>query len=91
MYDLEQAKEELREINNVLSIYMNKKRAVQKYILAENDRVKKIASPESLAWELKHDTNFIQEHGRERTIEDIARIMNYSDRQVCRFLKEKYS
>lgn len=91
MYDLEQAKEELREINNVLSVYMKKKKAVQKYILEENDRIKKITSPKSLAWELKHDTNFVKEHGRERTIEEVARIMNYSERQVNRFLKEKDS
>lgn len=91
MYDLEQAKEELREINNVLSVYMKKKKAVQKYILEENDRIKKITSPKSLAWELKHDTNFVEEHGRERTIEEVARIMNYSERQVNRFLKEKDS
>lgn len=89
MYDLDKAKEELREINNVISCYMKKKRAVQNYILEENDRMKNISSPESKAWELKHDTTFIEEHGRERTIEEVARLMGYSIRQVQRFLKEK--
>lgn len=89
MYDLDKAKEELREINNVISCYMKKKRAVQNYILEENDRMKNISSPETKAWELKHDTNFIEEHGRERTIEEVARLMGYSIRQVQRFLKEK--
>lgn len=89
MYDLDKAKEELREINNIISCYMKKKRAVQNYILEENDRMKNISSPESKAWELKHDTNFIEEHGRERTIEEVARLMGYSIRQVQRFLKEK--
>lgn len=90
-YNLEDAKDELRQINSVLSFYMKKKKAVQNYILEENDRIKKISSPESKAWELKHDTIFIQEHGRERTIEEVARLMNYSVRQVQRFLKEKDS
>lgn len=89
MYDLNKAKEELREINNVISCYMKKKRAVQNYILEENDRMKNISSPETKAWELKHDTRFIEEHGRERTIEEVARLMGYSIRQVQRFLKEK--
>lgn len=89
MYDLDKAKEELREINNIISCYMKKKRAVQNYILEENERMKNISSPESKAWELKHDTNFIEEHGRERTIEEVARLMGYSIRQVQRFLKEK--
>lgn len=89
MYDLDKAKEELREINNVISCYMKKKRAVQNYILEENDRMKNISSPETKAWELKHDTRFIEEHGRERTIEEVARLMGYSIRQVQRFLKEK--
>jgi len=90
-YNLEEAKEELRKINNVLSFYMKKKRAIQLYIQEENDRVKGIASPESKAWELKHDTEFIQEHGRERTIEEVARLMCYSPRQVQRFLTKKDS
>ncbi len=91
MYDLNKAKEELREINNVLSFYMKKKRAIQDYILEENDRIKNIASSKTKAWELKHDTEFIQEHGRERTIEEVARLMSYSPRQIQRFLKEKDS
>ena len=34
---------------------------------------------------------FIKEHGRERTQKEVARIMNYSERQVSRFLNEKDS
>lgn len=88
-YNLDEAKEELRKINNVLSFYMKKKRAIQSFILEENDRLKDIASPETKAWELKHDTEFIKEHGRERTIEEVARLMSYSPRQVQRFLNKK--
>ena len=89
MVDLEKAKEELREVNNNLTLLMKKKRALQTFILDENDRLKKIASPESKAWELKHDSEFIKEHGRERTIEEVARLMGYSNRQVQRFLTNK--
>ena len=90
-YNLDQAKEELREINNVLSLYMKKKRAIQDFILEENDRVKNNVSVKTKVWELKHDKTFIEEHGRERTTEEIARLVNYSYRQVLRFLNEKDS
>lgn len=86
---LESAKEELREVNNCLSLYMKKKRALHTFIQEEEDRIKNLASPRSRAWELKHDEDFIKEHGRERTQKEIARLMNYSERQVNRFLNEK--
>ena len=86
---LESAKEELREVNNCLSLYMKKKRALHTFIQEEEDRIKNLASPRSRAWELKHDEDFIKEHGRERTMKEIARLMNYSERQVQRFLNEK--
>ena len=90
-YTVEKAKEELREINNNLSLWMKKKKAVQTFIQEENDRVKGIASPKTKAWELKHDKDFIKEHGRERTQEEVARLMNYSLKQIQRFLNEKDS
>ena len=86
---LNNAQLELREINNTLTYYMKRKRALQEYIQEENDRLKDIASPRSKAWELKHDTEFIALYGRERTQEEVARLMGYSLKQVQRFLKEK--
>lgn len=88
-YTLEKAKEELREVNNCLSLYMKKKRALQTYIQEENDRLKGIASPKAKAWELKHDSKFIGENGRERTDKEVALEMKYSLRQVQRFLEKK--
>ena len=88
-YNIEDAKKELREVNNCLSLYMKKKRALQTFIQDENDRIKMIASPKSKAWELKHDRTFIEEHGRERTQQEVARLMGYSLKQVQRFLNEK--
>ena len=87
--NLEKAVEELREVNNCLSFYMKKKRALQDYILEENERIKGSASSRSKAWELKHDEKFIKEHGRERTQKEVARLMGYSLKQVQRFLNEK--
>lgn len=88
-YTLESAKEELREINNVLSLYHKKRRAIQNFIEEENDRLKGIASKESKAWELQNDPKFVAEYGRERTAKEVARIMKYSERQVQRFLDKK--
>ena len=86
---LDDAQIELSQINNCLSYYMKRKRALQEYILNENDRLKNISSPKSKAWELKHDRTFIEEHGRERTQQEVARLMGYSLKQVQRFLNEK--
>ena len=85
----EKAIEELKEVNNSLTLLMKKKRALQGYIQDENDRLKGIPNSRIQAWELKHDKEFIKEYGRERTTREIALIMNYSERQVNRFLKEK--
>ena len=84
----EKAIEELRIVNNNLTLFMKKKRALQSYINEENDRLKKISSPRSKAWELKKDEDFIKEYGRERTTKEIARLMAYSERQIQRFLKD---
>lgn len=84
----EKAIEELREVNNMLTLFMKKKKALQNYINEENDRLKGINNPKSKAWELKKDKEFIEEHGRERTAKEIARLMCYSERQIQRFLKD---
>lgn len=88
-YSVNDAKNELRQVNNMLSLLMKKKKALQTFILEETERAKDIASPKSKAWELKHDRTFIEEHGRERTQQEVARLMGYSLKQVQRFLKEK--
>jgi hypothetical protein len=88
-YSIDKAKEELQEVNSVLSCYMKKKRALQTYILEHNNEG--VDNLESRAWFLKHDPTFIKEHGRERTQTEVARLMGYSPRQVRRFLKEKDS
>lgn len=85
----EKALEELEKVNNNLSLFMKQKRALQKYIEDEDNRLKEKGSPESKAFKLKKDKKFIEEHGRERTAKEIARLMNYSERQIQRFLQNK--
>lgn len=81
--ELSEAKEELKEVNSQLTLYMRKKRALQSFIEETCSM-----TPQKRARELKKDENFIKEYGRERTAKEIARIMNYSERQIQRFLKE---
>jgi hypothetical protein len=87
--DREKAIEELEIVNNNLTLFMKKKRALQKYIEEENARLGLDNSPRSKAIKLKNDKQFIEEHGRERTSKEIARLMNYSERQIRRFLQDK--
>lgn len=85
----EKAIEELKEVNNSLTLLMKKKRALQTYIQDEEDRINGIPNPRIRAKELKKDKDFIKEYHRERTTREIALIMNYSERQIRRFLKEE--
>ena len=87
--DREKAIEELKRVNNSLSLLMKEKKALQTYIQEENDRLKNINSNKTKALELKYDKDFIKEYGRERTVPEIALIMNYSVRQVQRFLEKE--
>lgn len=89
--ELLEAKEELKEVNTQLTLYMKKKRALQKFIEDENRRIRRLkqyTDPKVKAYSLKKDEEFIKLHGRERTNAEIGRIMGYSERQVYRFLKE---
>lgn len=83
----EQAMQELTKVNNNLTLLMKKKRALQEFIKSEEDRLSN-TDPRARAWSLKNDENFIKEHHRKRNNKEIARLMNYSERQIYRFLKE---
>ena len=80
--------QELIKVNNNLTYLMKKKRALQDYIRAEEDRIKGI-DPRQRIWELHNDEEFIKQYGRKRKSQEIAIIVGYSQRQVQRFLKEK--
>lgn len=85
----EKALEELEKVNNNLTLFMKQKAALQKYIEDENKRLQELTSNINKAWNLKKDKKFIEEHGRERSTKEIARLMNYSERQIQRFLQNK--
>lgn len=85
----EEAIDELRVINNNLSLLRRERKALIDFIEEENNRIKQISNNRTKAYELKKDKKFIEEHGRERTAKEISRLMNYSERQVQRFLEEK--
>ena len=84
--ELLEAKEELKEVNSQLTLYMKKKKALQDFIEEENRRLKQYTDPKLRAYSLKKDEEFIKLYGRERTPAEIGRIMGYSERQVYRFL-----
>ena len=86
--ELLEAKEELKEVNTQLTLYMKKKKALQEFIEEENKRLRQYTDPKLRAYSLKKDEEFIKLYGRERTAKEIGRIMSYSERQVQRFLKE---
>ena len=67
---------------------MKKKKALQEFINEEDKKLKQHTDPKLRAFTLKKDKEFINLYGRERTTKEIARIMNYSERQVQRYLKE---
>lgn len=84
----EEAIEELKGVNNNLTLLMKKKKALQKYIDEENNRLGEVESPKQKAWRLKKDPDFIKKYGRERTVQEVADEMYYSARQVQRFMNE---
>lgn len=86
--ELKEAKEELKEVNNQLTLYMKKKKALQVFIEEEENRLEGIETVRSKAFDLRNDEMFFKEHGRRRTAKEISLLMNYSERQVRRFLKE---
>lgn len=87
MKSKEQAIQELTKVNNNLTLLMKKKRALQEFIQSENNRINN-TDQKAIALSLKNDEEFIKIHKRQRTSKEIARLMNYSERQVQRFLKE---
>lgn len=67
---------------------MKKKKALQSFIKDEEERLEGI-DPVERAYKLLYDEDFIKTYHRKRKPKEIALIMNYSERQVQRFLKEK--
>lgn len=86
--DREKALNRLKEINNNLTLLMKEKRALQTYIQEENDRLKNDSIRNKII-ELRNDKQFIEEHGRKRTYKEVAIKLNYTERQVYRYIKKE--
>lgn len=84
----EEAIEELKSVNNNLTLLMKKKKALQSYINEENERLGEVETPKQKAWRLKKDVEFVRLYGRERTDQEVADEMYYSLRQIQRFLNK---
>lgn len=86
---LESQKEELKEINNQMTLLMKKKKAIQEYIKQENDRLIGIKSIEDTIIELYEDPDFIKQNGRRRYYWEIGNIVGYSQSSIQRFFIEQ--
>jgi len=80
--------QELIKINNNLTLLMKKKKALQSFIKAEEDRLEEL-DPRERAYKLQYDEQFIKEYKRPRKPREIGLIMGYSEKQIRRFLEIK--
>lgn len=80
--------QELIKVNNNLTLLMKKKKALQSFIEAEEDRLEGV-NPVERAYLLLYDEEFIKLHHRKRKPKEIGQIMGYSERQINRFLRIK--
>lgn len=81
----EQAMQELIKVNNNLTLLMRKKKALQSFIKAEEDRLEGI-DPIEKAYKLQFEEKFIKEYGRPRKPKEIGQIMGYSEKTIRRYL-----
>ena len=61
--ELLEAKEELKEVNTQLTLYMKKKKALQDFIEEENKRLNQYTDPKTKAYSLKKDEEYIKLYG----------------------------
>ena len=82
--NIETETKELQSINNKITLLMKKKKAIQKFIKDETDRLTGIKSLETKIIELYNDPQFIKEHGRKRYYWEIGQIVGYSQSSIQR-------
>lgn len=87
--NLETQKNRLVEINNQMTLLMKEKKAIQKYIESEHNRLMGIKSIETKIYELREDPDFIKKNGRKRYYWEIGNIVGYSERTIKRFFTDK--
>lgn len=86
---IESAKEEIKAINNQMTLYMKKKKALQYFIEQETNRLMGIKSLKEEIIDLYNDPKFIKEHGRKRYYWEIGNIVGYSQSSIQRIMNEE--
>jgi hypothetical protein len=86
---IESAKEEIKAINNQMTLYMKKKKALQYFIEQETNRLMGVKSLKEEILDLYNDPKFIKEHGRKRYYWEIGNIVGYSQSSIQRIMNEE--
>lgn len=86
---IESAKEEIKAINNQMTLYMKKKKALQYFIEQETNRLIGVKSLKEEILDLYNDPKFIKEHGRKRYYWEIGNIVGYSQSSIQRIMNEE--
>ena len=86
---IESAKEEIKAINNQMTLYMKKKKALQYFIEQETNRLIGVKSLKEEILDLYNDPKFIKEHGRKRYYWEIGNIVGYSQSSIQRIMDEE--
>ena len=86
---IESAKEEIKAINNQMTLYMKKKKALQYFIEQETNRLIGVKSLKEEIIDLYNDPKFIKEHGRKRYYWEIGNIVGYSQSSIQRIMNEE--
>jgi hypothetical protein len=85
---IEQAKEEIKQINNQITLLMKRKKANLKFIEDETNRQMGVKSIREEILDLYNDPKFIKEHGRKRYYWEIGNIVGYSQSSIQRIMDE---
>lgn len=86
---IESAKEEIKAINNQITLYMKKKKALQCFIEQETNRLMGVKSLKEEIIDLYNDPKFIKEYGRKRYYWEIGNIVGYSQSSIQRIMNEE--
>ena len=78
-----------KAINNQMTLYMKKKKALQYFIEQETNRLIGVKSLKEEIIDLYNDPKFIKEHGRKRYYWEIGNIVGYSQSSIQRIMNEE--
>lgn len=85
---IEQAKKEIKAINNQMTLFMKRKKSLQTFIEDETNRLMGVKSIREEIFDLYNDPKFIKENGRKRYYWEIGNIVGYSQSSIQRIMDE---